>query len=381
MASIQPRTNKDGTISFRVMFRIDGRQAQESFLTAETAEQFCGVIDRIGGRAARELRMAQEMGSEQAPLLSEWVREYLDPESGLLSGVTAGTRDNYRMIAERSFLPRLGDFPVDLVDEDAVRAWLNWQIEQPTVKYPDRTISAKSVKNYHALLSGALGAAAKRGIVARNVAYGLTLPKGFRPPICFLTEGEFACVYRATLEWYKPLMLTLASTGLRFGEATALTWADLVMVNGEWCFDVNKAWKQGERGQRRVLGPPKSGAGVRLVSVSVEVVQALGTPGKSHELIFKTREGAVVSAGTFAKYGLKRAVRISGISKDPRNHDLRHSHASWLIAKGVPLPYIQRRLGHENIDTTVRVYGHLMPDALNATREAAADAIKLALLG
>ena len=56
-------------------------------------------------------------------------------------------------------------------------------------------------------------------------------------------------------------------------------------------------------------------------------------------------------------------------------HDLRHSHASALIAAGIPLPVIQRRLGHESIQTTVDVYGHLAPEAYAG----AASAIDLSL--
>jgi integrase len=54
---------------------------------------------------------------------------------------------------------------------------------------------------------------------------------------------------------------------------------------------------------------------------------------------------------------------VEVLRKNPNPHDLRHTHASWLIADGVPLPWVQARLGHENIQTTVSVYGHLQPDA------------------
>ena len=47
----------------------------------------------------------------------------------------------------------------------------------------------------------------------------------------------------------------------------------------------------------------------------------------------------------------------------PRVRDLRHTHASQLIAAGVPLTVIQRRLGHESIKTTSDTYGHLAADA------------------
>ena len=46
-----------------------------------------------------------------------------------------------------------------------------------------------------------------------------------------------------------------------------------------------------------------------------------------------------------------------------RLHDLRHSHASMLIAMGVPIKLVSERLGHEDIETTLRTYGHLYPSA------------------
>ncbi|MEU6668034.1 tyrosine-type recombinase/integrase [Streptomyces sp. NPDC046727] len=61
-----------------------------------------------------------------------------------------------------------------------------------------------------------------------------------------------------------------------------------------------------------------------------------------------------------------------GLIKRPRFHDLRHSHAAWLIAAKVPLPAIQARLGHESITTTVDRYGHLL-DALDDEVMAAAE--------
>jgi integrase len=61
------------------------------------------------------------------------------------------------------------------------------------------------------------------------------------------------------------------------------------------------------------------------------------------------------------------------MGKKPTIHDLRHCHASWLIHAGRPLPYIQARLGHEKITTTVDTYGHLLPDA----QEGDSDAVEL----
>lgn len=379
MASIHPRTNKDGSVTYRVLFRVDGRQAQESFTDPMAAARFEKLIDKIGPRAAREARL-REFAAEQShvPTLDAWMSTYLDPDSGLLSGITNGTRDGYLRVAKRTFLEYMGDTTIDLITEETVSAWVNWQRTQVTKRYPDRPVSAKTIKNSHSILSAALRAAVKKGLLDRNPAYGTALPSSRRARIEFLSEEEFAKLYEVTLEFYKPLMLTLAATGMRFGEATALTWGDVVRVGGSWCFDINKAWKQGV-GSTRELGEPKSAAGVRLVSVGDEVIHALGTRGKDHQMIFRGREVGPVPPTSFEKFAMRRSLKLAGNSRNVRVHDLRHSHASWLIAKGVPLPYIQRRLGHEKIDTTVSVYGHLMPEMIAATRDAASDAIRLAL--
>ena len=91
--------------------------------------------------------------------------------------------------------------------------------------------------------------------------------------------------------------------------------------------------------------------------------------------MFTADRGGVVHDGNFRWRIWSKAVEDAKLGKKPRIHDLRHSHASWLIAAGVPLPVIQRRMGHESIQTTVDVYGHLAPDAL----EIAARATSLAI--
>ena len=59
------------------------------------------------------------------------------------------------------------------------------------------------------------------------------------------------------------------------------------------------------------------------------------------------------------------------LTKRPRVHDLRHTHASWMIAAGTDLFVLQRRLGHESITTTTETYAHLLPDQQRAAADAA----------
>jgi integrase len=65
----------------------------------------------------------------------------------------------------------------------------------------------------------------------------------------------------------------------------------------------------------------------------------------------------------------RRWVAASGIGKRPRIHDLRHTHASWMMARNYPLADLSRRLGHASITITADTYGHLAHDA--QTRAAA----------
>lgn len=67
----------------------------------------------------------------------------------------------------------------------------------------------------------------------------------------------------------------------------------------------------------------------------------------------------------------REAATNAGLAKVPRVHDLRHTCASWTIQRGVPLPVVQAHLGHESIQTTIGVYGHLD----RSSAQAAADAI------
>lgn len=55
--------------------------------------------------------------------------------------------------------------------------------------------------------------------------------------------------------------------------------------------------------------------------------------------------------------------RLPRLGKAPRIHDLRHSHASAVLAAGISLFDLSRRLGHSSIKVTADTYGHLMPEA------------------
>ena len=88
-------------------------------------------------------------------------------------------------------------------------------------------------------------------------------------------------------------------------------------------------------------------------------------PGKDpHAFVFTTLGGHWWRHSTFYHGRWRPAVekaRRLGLTKNPRIHDLRHTHVAWLLEAGIDLPAIARRLGHKNITTTANTYAHITP--------------------
>lgn len=392
-------TLKDGTIRWRVQFRETpgGTPTSERFATYDGALRFIETAEELGWAETRRIRHDGAHSVHRIPTLSTWLDTYL---AELASSATPGTVDDYRGMAERTFLRKLGRYPLDMLTTESVVAWVGWQRQQETHRSARRRqrwaerkaaegagfrdvepvverYSPKSIRNAQGLLSTALEAAARRyGII--NVARGVDLPDDAAPSeMCFLTRTEYARLYAALPDYWRPFVALLAGTGMRWGEATALTGRDFDLEAAPPMVRISKSWKRGEKGGV-YLGSPKTRKGIRSVSLSSSVVTAIRDvveDAGDDELVFTGPRGGRVSPQNFHTRVWQRALAASGLRKRPRVHDLRHSHVSWLIHEGVPLPVIQDRLGHESIQTTVDTYGDILPGA----RLLAAEAVERAM--
>lgn len=375
MASVTARRLANGDVKWRVQFRIGERMCQETFADEKNARSFGGLVDRVGGAAARKTLQARQNKGDVTPTLADYTARYLDIDSGLLTGIEPGTRAEYVRVAGRSFLPIIGDLPIDAITKADVGRWVAWQERQPSVARKGQQVSAKTVRNYHALLSSVLAASVDEGYRTDNPAYRTRLSRGVKREGVFLSPAEFATLLHFIPARYEGLVMFLAGTGCRWGEATAITWGDINLAAHPPTARIDKAWKKSENGSP-VLKHPKSSRSKRTVSLTHDVIAMLGDPQDPAELVFPgVRSGGHIWYGRFrattwlpaVKKAMDREMcRIEGLTPlraAPNIHDLRHSHASWLIADGVPLTFVQARLGHESIQTTSNVYGHLQPDA------------------
>jgi len=382
MASVTPRAAKTG-YSWRVQARVDGQLKQTTFhgpnnaKVKKAADQFADLAERVGWESAMAVREART-GNPGAVTLTDYTQRYLDPSSGILTGVEQGTREGYASIAERSFLQILGDMPLTAITRTDVGRWLAWQEKQPAWRDRHKPIddqkplSAKTIKNYHALLSSILKSAVAHKLIDENPAYKMRMTRGTKRENVFLSPAEFDTLLHFLPKRHQRFVLFLAGTGCRWGEATALTWADVALHSNPPTVRITKAWKKKKGGP--LLSYPKTSRSRRSVSLFADLVGIMGTPAGPGEYVFPNETGGHLWHGPFMRAWNPAVVKatdrelcerlgLTPLSRRPTPHDLRHTHASWLIARGIPLPYIQARLGHESITTTVNTYGHLVPDA------------------
>lgn len=363
-ATPEPRTRADGTVAWRVRYRDDGHQHSETFATERAARDFARLVDTVGGAQARAILDHRDAEtSAPTPTLREWASRHIDG----LAGVEEGTRRRYRSIVTRD-LHDLADLPVDAITPDAVRAWVR-RLERAGA-------SGKTIRNKHALLSSTLAAAVTAGHIPNNPAHGIRLPRTVRQEMVCLTHADYAVLLDATPPRWRPLVAFLAGSGLRWSEATALKVGDINADGGT--VHVARAWKY-TAGEGHRLGPPKSAKSRRTVQLAPETLDALRPllERPAGAWLFVNRDGGPVRSGAFHE-AWRQIVEDADLGKSPRVHDLRHTCASWLLASGIPMPYVQAHLGHESITTTVGTYGHLLPDARRAVAVALSHALTAA---
>jgi integrase len=357
VASIHPQKNRTGN-TYRVLWRQDGRQRSLTFENLPAAERFKTLLDDHGPDEALRIIELDEIG-RHVPTVTEWLHSHIDN----LTGVQPATIARYRTYVARDIDPVFGFVPVSALTETMIARWVK-QLGG----------SGKTIANKHGFLSGALNAAVRAGVLASNPCQGRRLPHTQVEETVFLTPPEFRLLRdHIERERWKNLATWLVTTGMRFSEATALTAAD-IDPNAKTC-RINKAWKY-SGDYRPEIGPPKTKKSIRTISLPPAALEVVDLTAPDY--LFTNGAGNPVRAQEFFNGGWKpgrdSAIR-AGLTKSPRVHDLRHTCASWMIQAGVPLPVIQRHLGHESIQTTVGVYGHL--DRRSA--QVAANAIGLAL--
>jgi integrase len=230
--------------------------------------------------------------------------------------------------------------------------------------------------HYHAVLHAAFAQAIKWRLLTANPADQATVPTSPRqrasPPTSAAVRLWLDELDGADRRWWPAFPIAvhlLVGTGMRRGEVCGLQWQDvdgdtvtvrrsIAEVSGAL---IPKGTKTGA--QRRIVLPPDLVE--RLAVWRAEV----GDRARPNQWVLSL--DVTPPRPGWLTQGWRRLVGPRG----PRLHELRHFHASELLAAGVPITTVSGRLGHANPATTMAVYAHMLP----AGDRAAADAIGEAL--
>jgi integrase len=323
--------------------------------------------------AALVAKVSEGKITSTAKSLGQLLDSWIDHVDGSLSPTTVR---EYRRLAERLIKPDLGQLRLGRVTTKRLDDYY-------TMLSKTRGLSPATIRHIHAVLSGAFGQAVKWGIVSMNPAAAASPPKLRRreinPPAIIDVKRMLEVADEDDAE-YGALLRVLTATGARRGEVCGLRWSDLDRSTGTLSITRSIASVAGGT----VVKDTKTHASRRIVlddatlSVLDDQRRRLEERAAACEveldpdgyLFTESADGADplhpdTITGRFTR--VRKRAGLDGV----RLHDLRHLHATQLLAAGVPVRTVSGRLGHANAATTLNVYAHF----LEASDRQAADVI------
>ena len=254
--------------------------------------------------------------------------------------------------------PKWGSVPVGKVDTLDVKAWAAAMTREGS--------SATVVNRAVGILAGVLDDAIEHRALVFNPAR--RFKRGEKPSKpskrhVFLTEAD-VCRLAEESGQHADLVLTLAFTGLRWGEAIALTRADVEFLKRRLSVHQNAV----QVGQGFEVGQTK-GKENRTVPVAASVLARLAVRCEVREpadLLFPARGGGYLKRPSYDSTGwFNRAVERAGV-QTITPHDLRHTCASLAVSSGANVLAVSRMLGHKDPSVTLKIYADLFDTDLDA---------------
>ena len=343
----------DSKPRYRVIYRDDtNKQVWKSGFTRKLDAE----------RYLREKETAKDRG------------EYIDPADAKVTVKTLGeewlkTRESVmKPSAFRSLdsawrnhvVDKWGDREIGGLKHSEVQAW---------VSKLAKTRSATTVLRCHGVLAGILDAAVKDRRLTRNVARDLVLPRKRSKGKTYLSHEQVATLAAEAL--HADLVLFLAYTGLRWGEATGLRVKHVDVVRRRVSVEENAVMVGGHI----EVGTPKTHEtrSVPYPKFLSPAVEKAAEGKRQGDLLFGDGKIHMRLPNSVRGWFTGAVERVQAKDDDfPRvtPHDLRHTAASLAISAGANVKAVQRMLGHASAAMTLDVYGDLFDDDLDGVADA-----------
>lgn len=345
MASIKKRPNGAYQATIYVGRDADGKQLFK-YVTKPTMKE-CKA-------AAREIEQELEEGTfvhVENIRVTVWIEKWLG-----LKTLSPSTRALYKTYIKNHYSPFFGALKLNQVNEIHIKQF---------IAAKSKTLTQASVRRMVSTLKCIFDDALKQKSPTKDIK--LPQEEKYVPKVP--TDTEMQLIHDAVKGTRdEPIILLAAWCGLRRGEIFALKWDDIdwgkgtLRVDESYCINDENMYEDKR---------PKSENGLREVVVPEYLLGLLDGLRKPHGRKKKGQENVVELKGQNEKtdhriFSLRpdsyssyfaELVRDKNLPKI-RFHDLRHYHASWLYARGIPDQYAAQRLGHD-IQILKTIYQHL----------------------
>lgn len=324
------------------------------------------------------------------PTVAQWAGLWL--EGVIRPRRTPNTTKTYATRLRVDIIPLLGDLPLDAVRPAHLRALERSILDgDPALGMKPRATA--TCRTTLMVMYALLDAAVDEGFIERNPAHGHDLPAQEPREVLCLTPDQAAFMISMEPDpMWRLLWRLMFVTGMRLGEAVAITPDEIVERGGATCIEIAWQVKRFYRGHHLERGlprgyeavqvgehvwltRPKTQAGRRVVPLPesladelhayMDAMRGTDTPGG---LLFVSSRGNALGREAVA-YPWRKALERAGLPY-VKPHSARHTAATMLAALGVSDATRTAIIGHADIRTTNRVYTHSsVAEMLAATRE------------
>ncbi len=344
------------------------RQTRYRSFKGTKREAEAELVKLKAGANRGEYIESQKLNVEE--FLERWKNEWAR------SNLSAKTFESYSQLLTRHVAPRIGHRQIQKLNAaDVMGLYSKLAVEgraQRSEHSKPSGLSPRSISLIHRILHRAFGHAQRWGIIATNPVALAEPPRAEEKEIEILTEDQVWLVLKALKG--KPiysLAVMGLGTGMRRGEMLALRWSDVDLGRNSGArVRVERSLEQTKAGLR--FKSPKTRHGRRQIALPLSIVEELRTLrteqaklrlslglGKAgaDALVFQKLEGLPLNPNSVSTEW-RRMVKTLKLPKVSL-HAWRHTHVSQLIASGMDVLTISRRIGHASPAVTLNVYGHL----------------------
>lgn len=290
--------------------------------------------------------------------VAEWLTPWLEGRTGLAATTRDGYTRDIKRVTNKLGNQRLRDLNANLLSGF----------------YGDLSatgLAPNTVKNTHAVLHKALGDAVQPGILSRNPADHVELPRVDSPETKTWTAEELSKFLRhATHHRLYAAFVLMCSTGMRRSEVLGVRWQNINLNAGTLAVvdtvvpirnkPVFRIGETKSRGSRRMIGLDASTVNILREHKARQNSERLRT-GESWsdlDLAFCNQLGATINPATFTRTTKRLAIEAKVPALTP-HAAARHTWATLALSSGVHPKVVQERLGHSSISVTLDRYSHV----------------------